>query len=137
MTSSERAARSRRILLADDNEAIQRLVKQIADKRGHELIQTTTGASTLSCAVETQPDIIVLDMQFPDADGRDVLNKLKADARTAHIPVIVWSGREGESDSRISLSLGAEDYVEKSDAQLLIRKVERVLLRLDGAAVTP
>jgi CheY-like chemotaxis protein len=137
MTGDERAPRSRRILLADDNEAIQRLVKQIAEKRGHELIQTTTGASTLSRAVEMQPDVIVLDMQFPDADGRDVLSKLKADPRTARIPVVVWSGREGESDSRISLSLGAEDYVEKSDALHLIRKVERVLLRLDGAAVAP
>jgi two-component system alkaline phosphatase synthesis response regulator PhoP len=137
MTHSERAARSRRILLADDNEAIQRLVKQVADKRGHELIQATTGASTLTVAVETQPEMIVLDMQFPDADGRDVLSKLKADGRTARIPVIVWSGRAGESDSRISLGLGAEDYVEKFDAQLLILKVERVLLRLDGAKSVP
>jgi hypothetical protein len=49
------------------------------------------------------------------------------------IPVIVWSGRAGHpSDSRISLDLGAEDFVEKSDATLLIRKLERVLLRLDG-----
>ena len=45
--------------------------------------------------------------------------------------MVVWSGREGESDSRISLSLGAEDYVEKTDALLLIRKLERVLLGLD------
>ena len=123
--------RSCRILLVDDNEAIQRTVGRVAEKRGHQTIQALTGAAALEAAIASQPDIIVLDMGLPDADGRDVLNKLKADDRTAHIPVVVWSGREGESDSRISLRLGAEDYVEKTDPLLLIRKLERVLLRLD------
>jgi CheY-like chemotaxis protein len=132
MTEQRKSERNRRILVADDNEAIQRIVGQIAQKRGHQVIQAVTGASALALAVETQPDVIVLDMDFPDADGRDVLNKLKADDRTMHIPVVVWSGRAGESDSRISLDLGAEDYVEKSDAELLISKLERILLRLDG-----
>jgi CheY-like chemotaxis protein len=132
---NEKAPKSRRILLADDDDSIQRLVKQIAEKRGHQLIGASTDALTLVRALETQPDIIVLDMHFPDADGRDVLNKLKAEKKTGHIPVIVWSGRSGESDSRISLNLGAEDYMEKTDAQLMILKVERVLLRLDDTAV--
>ena len=135
MPDTEKAARSRRILVGDDNEAIQRVVKQVAEQRGHQIMQATTGASTLTRAIELQPDVIVLDMQFPDADGRDVLNKLKADERTSGIPVVVWSGRAGESDSRISLDLGAEDYVEKSDARLMILKVERVLLRLESAGI--
>ena len=131
MTDSAKPRLSRRILLVDDSEAIQRTVERVAEKRGHQVIRAVTGASALEAAITTQPDIIVLDMGLPDADGRDVLNKLKADQRTTHIPVVVWSGREGESDSRISLNLGAEDYVEKTDPLLLIRKIERVLLRLD------
>jgi CheY-like chemotaxis protein len=94
----------------------------------------TTGAQALKLAVAEQPDFIVLDIGFPDIDGRDVLAKLKADTLTAHIPVLVWSGRKAsDSDSRIALDLGAEDYVEKSDAELLIGKVERVLLRLENS----
>jgi len=120
----------RRILLADDNISIQKVVKRVAEKYGHELIQVTEGAAVLSVAEASQPDVIVLDIEFPDADGRDLLARLKADSRTSKIPVIVWSGRKGhQSDSRISLELGAEDYVEKNDAQLLVRKLERVLLR--------
>ena len=107
------------------------MVGRVAEKRGHQVIPVFTGTAVLGAAIASQPDIIVLDMGLPDADGRDVLNQLKADGRTAGIPVLVWSGREGESDSRISLSLGAEDYVEKTDPVLLIRKIERVLLRLD------
>jgi CheY-like chemotaxis protein len=132
MPEIETLGPSRRILLADDNEAIQRTVEKIAARRGHVVTRALTGASTLSLAIETQPDVIVLDMDFPDADGRDVLSQLKADMRTAHIPVVVWSGRDGHgSDSRISLSLGAEDFVEKHDAKLMILKLERVLLRLN------
>ncbi len=134
MNETLNSARGRRILLADDNEALQRTVKQIAEKRGHQLLQALTGAATLELAVEAQPEVIILDIDFPDADGRDMLGKLKSDPRTAHIPVVVWSGRAGHpSDSRISLTLGAEDYVEKGDAKLLVLKVERVLLRIDEA----
>jgi CheY-like chemotaxis protein len=132
MTDDSHAKISRKILLADDNRALQEVVKRVAERRGHRIIQAITGASALAVAIETQPDVIVLDMEFPDADGRDVLKELKADPRTAHIPVVVWSGRHGHtSDNRISLDLGAEDFVEKTDAQLLLLKLERVLLRLD------
>ena len=132
MTEDAKAKISRKILLADANRAIQEVVNRIAERRGHQMVQAVTGASTLAVAIETQPDVIVLDMAFPDADGRDVLRKLKLEPRTAHIPVVVWSGRDGHgSDGRISLDLGAEDFVEKTDAQLLLLKLERVLLRLD------
>ena len=128
-----KAKTQRRILLADHSESVQRLVREVAQSRGHLLVKATTGASALLVALETQPDLIVLDLAFPDADGRDVLRQLKLNPDTAHIPVVVWSSREGHpSDSRISLDLGAEDYIEKDDAQLLLLKLERVLLRLDG-----
>jgi CheY-like chemotaxis protein len=132
MTNEIAARRSRRILLADDNEAIQHVVQRVAEKLGHQVIRAVTGVAALETAITTQPDVIVLDIEFPDADGRDMLVKPKADDRTAHIPVVVWSGRAGhDSDRRISLECGAEDYVEKNDAQLLLRKLERVLLRLE------
>jgi CheY-like chemotaxis protein len=132
MTEDKSSKIPRRILVADDNRALQQAVKRVGERRGHEILHAITGAGTLIVAAESQPDVIVLDMDFPDADGRDILRKLKSDERTAHIPVVVWSGRDGHiSDSRISLDLGAEDFVEKTDAHLLVLKLERVLLRLD------
>jgi two-component system KDP operon response regulator KdpE len=125
---------SRRILLADDDPVVQAVVRRAAARAGHQVLAATTGAQALELALAAQPDFIVLDIGFPDTDGRDVLAKLKADTLTAHIPVLVWSGRTAsDSDSRIALDLGAEDYVEKSDAELLIGKVERVLLRLENS----
>ena len=125
-------AAKRRILLAEDNADLQKAVARVAMKHDCEIIPTTSGAAVHGLAVEKQPDVIILDVAFADADGRDVLAALKADPRTTHIPVVVWSGRaEGESDRRIALELGAEDYVEKIDAESLLRKVERILLRFE------
>jgi CheY-like chemotaxis protein len=133
MSSTPSGHRKRRILLADDSESVQRTVTRIASTLGHEIIPAMSGSKVLEMVVASRPDVVVLDIEFPDADGRDILGSLKADPRTRHVPVVVWSGRHTrESDSRISLELGAEDYVEKSDAQLLFRKLERILLRLEG-----
>jgi len=126
---------ARRILLADDDPEVQRAVKRVANRFGHELLQVTRGADVLQTAASSMPALIVLDVSFPDADGRDLLAQLKADERTQAIPVLVWSARrDRDSESRIALSLGAEDYVEKQDAQLLLRKIERILLRIEGSA---
>jgi DNA-binding response OmpR family regulator len=122
---------ARVILIADDDELAQDMLGYSITKRGHRIVQTMSGCAVMRVALETQPDLIVLDVGFPDADGRDLLRELKAEPRTAHIPVLVWSGRKcNSSDARIALELGAEDYVEKSDPELFMLKIERVLLRL-------
>jgi DNA-binding response OmpR family regulator len=124
-------ARSQTILIADDDDLAQQFLGYLARKRGYRVVQTTVGSAVFDVTLETQPDLLVLDVAFPDADGRDVLRELKAESRTAHIPVLVWSGRKNNpSDARIALELGAEDYVEKSDYELFMLKIERVLLRL-------
>ena len=121
----------RRILLADDNDQVRRVVKRIAELNGYEIVEASTGAEVRKLAIETQPALVVLDISFPDADGRDILAQLKADPLTASIPVLVWSARDPGSDRRIALDLGAEDYLEKGEAQELVTKITRVLLRLD------
>jgi two-component system, OmpR family, KDP operon response regulator KdpE len=123
----------RRILFADDDPSLQRALKRLAEQNGFELIPVLAGADVYEAAVRCAPDLIVLDIHFPDADGRDVLSRLKADARTSNIPVVVWSGRDPQSDRRIALDLGAEDYVEKREPATLLPKIERVLLRLRNA----
>ena len=122
-----------RILLADDDPAVQRAVQRVAHEFGHTVLQVSKGAEVLAMTLEQKPDLLVLDLGFPDADGRDLLSELKSDPRTKDIPVLVWSAeRDLEKERRIALSLGAEDYVEKTDAQLLLRKIERLLFRIKG-----
>ena len=120
----------RQILLADDDEQVQRAVARVAEKNGYNVIHVTTGADVVSRAIETKPDLIVLDVLLPDADGRELLAELKRDAKTAAIPVLLWSGRYRDSDREIALELGAEDFFEKGPATELETKIERILLRI-------
>lgn len=118
------------VLVAEDNEELQALAKRAFQKKGFVVRQAFNGADMMREIGLSVPDIIVLDVSMPDADGRDLLSALKKDRRTAGIPVVVWSGRDADSDRRIALELGAEDYIEKGPASTLVAKVERVLLRI-------
>ena len=132
MGRDQASVRGRRVLLADSDLEVQQTVKLVAARYGHEIILAATGAEVLAHAAESRPDLIILDTLLPDADGRDVLARLKAGVGTAHIPVVVWSGgrEERQSERRIALDLGAEDYVDMVNAQLLMARLQRLFLRL-------
>ena len=124
-------SRGARILVADDNEELQALLKRALEREGYLVTQAFTGLDMTREILQTPlPDLVVLDVALPDADGRDLLASLKQDAKTAGIPVVVWSGRDADSDRRIALDLGAEDYVEKGPPSTLVPKIERILLRI-------
>jgi CheY-like chemotaxis protein len=123
-----------RILLADDDVVLQRSARRVAEAAGYEVFTALTGQQVISIAADTQPDLIVLDIRFPDADGRDLLQVLKRDPRTESIPVLMWSASNYDSDRRIALALGAEDYVEKGTPATLLPKIARVLLRMKQQA---
>jgi CheY-like chemotaxis protein len=120
-----------RILVADDNAELQALAKRVLEREGYVVSQVLTGVEmTRAIICNPLPDLVVLDIALPDADGRDLLASLKKDPRTAAIPVVVWSGRDPDSDRRIALELGAEDYLEKGSPSALVSKIERVLWRI-------
>ena len=119
-----------RILVAEDNEDLQKLVKRAFEREGYVVVPALTAAQMIAEIAQEKPDLIVLDVGLPDGDGRDLLAMLKKAPRTRSIPVVIWSGRDAESDRRIALDLGAEDYVEKGRTSELVRKIERLLLRL-------
>ena len=117
-------------MVVEDHETLLSLLRRALEKEGYEVIAAPNGLEMMKLLHSTLPDLIVLDVGLPDVDGRDLLAALKKDPRTFHIPVVVWSGRDGGSDRRVVLDLGAEDYVEKGPPSTLVPKIERVLLRL-------
>lgn len=130
-------AEGARILVAEDNEKLQELVKRALERDGYHVAQAFNGAELGREVSQARPDLIVLDVKLPDADGRDLLSMLKRDPQTAHIPVVVWSGRDPGSDRQIALDLGAEDYVEKGAPSELVSKIERILFRLSEQRRAP
>ena len=121
-------ARKLRILIAEDDEVMVDLYSGYASKRGHETIVAHDGAETLLVAATEMPDIILLDVAMPKLDGRDVCKQLKANAKTAPIPIIVVSALGGDQYMRdLLLELGAGDVVEKPvDLQITFNKIERL-----------
>jgi len=124
------AAPSGNIMVVEDNEKLASLLSRALERAGYGVVTAISGADMRTQLSRTRPDLIVLDITLPDADGRDLLSALKKDPHLSSIPVVVWSGRYTDSDSRVALELGAEDYVEKGSAMALVHKIERVLLRL-------
>ena len=107
------------------------LLELAVRNRAYHLLEVTSAAQVQRAVELNEPDIVVLDLEFPDGDGRALLRQLKASEATLGIPVIVWSGRYGyPSDPRISLALGADCYVHKSDPMMVVTKIEDILLSL-------
>jgi two-component system alkaline phosphatase synthesis response regulator PhoP len=119
-----------RILVVDDDELLQELVKISLEGEGYVVAQALDAAGMRRELALELPDLIVLDVVLPDADGRKLLAGLKKEPRTAHIPVMLWSARYRDSDSDIALDLGAEEFFEKGPTDELAGKIERILLRI-------
>jgi DNA-binding response OmpR family regulator len=124
-----------RILVVDDDIEVQRVVKRAAEAAGFEVVQALDGAPGLALATTEKFDLILLDISMPKMDGRVVLARLKQNPTFAHVPVLVYSGRDGQVDRHVALDLGAEDFVDKPfDAGFLVTRMERLLEKARGRA---
>lgn len=101
------------ILIVDDDELLLMLLEHKLGQRGLHVTTANDGEAGLRTAIETRPDVIVLDGMMPVMDGFDVLRQLKANRNTEDIPVIMLSARRLEQDILKGLNLGAADYLVK------------------------
>jgi two-component system KDP operon response regulator KdpE len=99
-----------RILLVDDEVAIQRAVGPLLRSRGYDVDIAGTGADALRMVAEQPPDLIVLDLGLPDLEGTEVCRRVRASSK---VPIVVLSARGAEADKVNALDLGADDYVTK------------------------
>ena len=99
-----------RILLVDDEVAIQRAVAPLLRSRGYEVEVAGTGADALRIVASHPPDLIVLDLGLPDLEGTEVCRRVRAESA---MPIVVLSARGAEADKVQALDLGADDYVTK------------------------
>jgi twitching motility two-component system response regulator PilH len=114
----------RKILVADDSIVFRLLEARLLETRGYQVVQAADGIEALRCAVDEQPDLILLDIQMPLMDGVQVLATLKRQEATRDIPVIVISTIGREKDRDIMLRGGADDFISKPiDGSNLLRRV--------------
>lgn len=101
----------RSILYIEDNAINMMIVAELAARHVNLVFEgAETGARGIERAIELQPDLIILDMQLPDASGHEIYAKLQADARTRGIPCIALSANALPDDIRSTLAIGFADY---------------------------
>lgn len=118
------------IAIIDDEEDILNLVSLHLSKAGYDTENFIDSNSFLSYLEQNIPDLVILDLMLPDADGFEVCKYMKKDEKLANIPIIMLTARDEESDKILGLELGADDYVTKPfSARELVARVKAVLRR--------
>ncbi len=119
-----------RVLVVDDNADMRDYVAALLSEQ-YDVVTASDGGAGLEVALGSPPDLIVSDVMMPVLDGFQLLARLRADDRTAHVPVIMLSARAGEEATVEGLDAGADDYLVKPfSARELLARV-RANLELD------
>src|SRR5277367_1433041 len=118
------------ILIVDDEPDVSDLLVYNLQKAGYKTVTARDGSVALQKARDDVPSLILLDLMLPLMDGTEVCRHLKADSKTAHIPIIMLTAKAEEVDRVVGLELGADDYVTKpfSPREMALR-VNRSLRR--------
>ena len=102
-----------RVLYVEDNAFNRKLVRDLLQRTAYQLIEATDGDSGLAAAQRELPDLIIMDIQLPKMSGLDVTRALRADATTAHIPIIVITSFALSGDEQKAKAAGATAYLAK------------------------
>ena len=118
------------ILVVEDEPDIRRLVVLHLEREGFRCRTASNGGDALREAQRAVPDLVVLDLMLPAIDGLEVCRRLRADAGTASVPIIMLTAKSGEVDRVVGLEVGADDYVVKPFSPTeLVARVRAVLRR--------
>jgi phosphate regulon transcriptional regulator PhoB len=112
-----------KVLVVEDERDVAELIRFNLTREGYEVVVAPTGGDALKHVRESRPDIILLDIMVPQLNGWEVCRRLKQDAETGAIPIIMVTGRVEEGDKVLGFEMGADDYVTKpfSPRELLAR----------------
>lgn len=128
------AVRVLKILVADDDILVPKLVAAALAEMPYEVMIARDGVEALELIDAVRPDLVVLDINMPRKDGWKVLDELRSQAGTRSLPVIMLTGRSDTKSMIAGLNLGADDYIAKPfDLNELRVRVASVLRRCASA----
>ena len=117
-----------RILVVDDEIYIVHILDFSLGMEGYEVLTALDGEQALEKARAEKPDLIVLDIMMPKLDGYETCKRLKADAETKDVPVILLSAKGRNVDQKIGFEVGADDYITKPfSPRKLVERINAIL----------
>lgn len=121
---------NRKLLVADDDKAFHDIIKRMFRNSDWQVTLAEDGVTALERISEQAPDVILLDLNMPRMGGRELLEKLRRDARFSMIPIIIISGESSPQEKARELGIGADDFLVKPfDATELTARVESACRR--------
>jgi len=123
------------VLVIEDEEDIRELVRYNLSREGYQVSIAATGEEGLASLERRRPDLVVLDLMLPGIDGLSVCRKLKGNARTETVPVVILTAKGEEADVVIGLNLGADDYITKPFSPRVLTARVRAILRRAGTRI--
>jgi DNA-binding response OmpR family regulator len=125
---------SYRLLIIDDDVALNELLREYLERFGHRLAAATTATDGIRLLRRDRPDLLILDVMLPDADGMEVCREIR---RESDIPIVMLTARGDVPDRVLGLEFGADDYVPKPfEPRELVARIE-TLMRRSRQPVTP
>jgi len=125
-----------RVLIADDDQDILRLVERRLSRRGYEVVTATNGQEALDAMAADPPDAVVLDWLMPKVTGSEACKAIKADPGTSQIPVVLLTARATEGDIEEGLASGADAYLTKPfdiyELDAMLRQVIQIAAARQG-----
>jgi len=117
------------ILIIEDDEFLRGLISKKLASEGFAVISAIDGEKGIEKAREQNPDLILLDLLLPNVDGYEVLQKMKENPATSHIPIIVVSNLGQSEDIDKAMKLGATDFLIKAQytAEEIVNKVKAAI----------
>jgi CheY-like chemotaxis protein len=111
--TGNRPDEARKVLIVDDFEDNRAMYAEFLRYSGFEVIEASDGAEAIERATAEAPDVVVMDLSLPVLDGWEATRRLKADARTQHIPVIALTGHALEGHSQGAREAGCDWFLAK------------------------
>lgn len=118
---------SYRLLIIDDDVALNELLREYLERFGHRLAAATTATDGIRLLRRDRPDLLILDVMLPDADGMEVCREIR---RESDIPIVMLTARGDVPDRVLGLEFGADDYVPKPfEPRELVARIETLMRR--------
>ena len=117
-----------RILAVDDEPHILKLVSFSLKSHGFDVVEASDGLSAVQVAEDEQPDLILMDVMMPLLNGYDACERIKANPKTSHIPVVMLSAKSQLAEQQAGLDRGALTYITKPfTPKELVQRVSEIL----------
>ena len=102
------------LLITDDNAAFRQVLREVLEDRPFLVLhEAESGEEAMDVVQRRRIDIVLLDIMLPDADGLQILGRLRAHSKFARLPVILMTGKAQVADVKAGLAAGADGYVSK------------------------